>query len=810
MDYAEVSVNAAFAGRQTFSYRIPQNIEVQPGHAVWVPFGARLLQGMVVSLSDIPSVPEIKEIDGLIGTTPLLNDNQLTMARWLSDYYLAPLFDCISLMLPPDFLRKSITCVAATEKAASYDKSTLNEKEFQLLQMLGNSRETTVTELEQKLGKRAVQNAVNHLVTLNIIRRSYQIQPPTVKAKLELYANLAISSQQARDAAAGFKSKKQALLLDFLTQQLQPVAWRELREKFGFTRPILNALVEKGFISLTQVRVNRDPITANTGTSEPPLNLSPTQQHACDEIKTSLHQENTNKAGKVFLLHGVTGSGKTEIYLQALAETIRIGKRGIVLVPEISLTPQTIERFSARFPGKVAVIHSRLSLGERFDEWQRIQNGEFSVVIGARSAIFSPLSDLGLIVLDEEHDWSYKQHGQNPRYHTRKVAEKLAALTGATLVLGSATPDIESYNAATRGEYQLLSLPERISPHRNTPLPPVEIIDLREELKAGNSSLFSRTLSRLIQAALDKKEQVILFLNRRGSAFFVQCRHCGHVWKCPRCQIPLTHHQQENALICHQCNYHRRVPFSCPVCTSSELDFIGSGIQKLEKESAEIFPHARLLRWDSDSTRNKNAGKIILKKFTNHEADILIGTQLVTSGLDLPAVTLVGIINIDGNLNIPDPRAGERTFQLLSQVAGRTGRGVQGGCVILQTFSPTHYAVVAAAHHDYISFYQQELSYRKMLRQPPFSKLMTLTYSNKNLALCRRETAKLKQEIINHIAKNGITDLSIIGPAPAFIKRRRGLFRWQITLRGYRLQSLVESITLPRGWIIDMDPLGFD
>ncbi|MBI4188499.1 MAG: primosomal protein N', partial [Chloroflexi bacterium] len=507
-------------------------------------------------------------------------------------------------------------------------------------------------------------------------------------------------------------------------------------------------------------------------------------------------------------LHGVTGSGKTEVYLQALAETVRLGKRGIVLVPEIALTPQTLERFASRFPGRVAVLHSRLSLGEQFDEWQRIREGKFDVVIGPRSALFAPQPDLGLIVIDEEHEWNYKQSDKSPHYHARDVAIKLGELTGAVVVLGSATPDVETFYHSQRGDYRRLELRERVTPTENSPLPRVEVVDLRNELKAGNRSIFSRSLSRAIDKAVTGGEQVMLFLNRRGAATFIQCRNCGYVLACRRCDIPLSYHLAEDKLVCHQCNYRMAVPQICPRCLSRRIKFLGTGTEKLEQETAQAFPSSRLLRWDSDTTAGKNSHQEILDKFRSHRADILIGTQMITKGLDLPRVTLVGVVNADTGLNLPDFRAGERTFQLLSQVAGRAGRGPLGGQVIIQTYNPEHYAIQAAAKHDYALFYEKEISYRRQLHNPPFSRLASLIYTHTNNALAQKEATRMKHLLIEEKDAKGIADLSVIGPAPAFIQRLRGRFRWQLILRAADPAEFLSPLPIPQGWTVDIDPVG--
>jgi primosomal protein N' (replication factor Y) (superfamily II helicase) len=470
------------------------------------------------------------------------------------------------------------------------------------------------------------------------------------------------------------------------------------------------------------------------------------------------------------------------------------------------MTPQIIERFFSRFPGRVGVLHSGLSPGEQLDEWWRIKNGEFDVVIGPRSAIFAPQPDLGLVIIDEEHEWTYKQD-DSPRYHTREVAIKLAELTGATVVLGSATPDITSYYRALNGEFHLLELPERVTPDAGSPLPRVEIVDLKAELKAGNLSLFSRSLRSSIEAALANKEQILLFLNRRGAASFVECRNCGWVVRCPRCEVPLSYHFNEDMLVCHQCNYHRKVPTACPRCQSRRIKYLGVGTEKLEQETARLFPSARLLRWDSDAIQDRGHQEIFAK-FKGGEADILIGTQMIAKGLDIPGVTLVGIVSADIALNLPDFRAGERAFQLLTQVAGRAGRGAAGGKVIIQTYSPEHYAIQAAALHDYAAFFRQELAYRRELNQPPFSRFTRLIFTHINAGRCQAETERMKRLLLAERDARGWADFSLIGPAPAFIHRLRCRFRWQIILRASHPAEILSDIPFPRGWSVDIDPVG--
>jgi primosomal protein N' (replication factor Y) len=812
MGYAEVSVNSPIAQRRTFSYAIPADLSIDVGQAVWVPFGDKLLQGIVLELTDYPSVEETKEIAGTIEPRPVLSPAHVLLARWISQHYLSPLFDAVALMLPPGFERKVLTFICRPPTPHERDISSLTREQRHVLELVLRQGKVGLRKLEKALGARRAKLITSKLISQGLVVKSYELEGVKVKPKRVPYLHLKIEASEARQEVAKLHQQraiKQASLIEFLAQTRQPIPLSEARRKANCPASAVQALISKGLVELQQVEVKREPISYHGITPSAPPMLTTAQKSAWQAIRSSLHQMATNKASpNVFLLHGVTGSGKTEIYLQALAETVRLGKRGIVLVPEIALTPQTIERFASRFPHKVAVLHSKLSLGEQFDEWQRIRNGEFDVVIGPRSAIFAPQPELGLIVIDEEHEWTYKQHDKSPRYQARDVAIKLAELTGAVVIPGSATPDVETFYHAQRGDYRLLQLPERVVPDEGSPLPQVEVVDLRDELKAGNMSIFSRSLSQATAKAVANKEQVILFLNRRGGATFIQCRSCGFVLRCKRCEVTLTYHFTEDVLVCHQCNYRMPVPQICPQCLSRRIKFLGTGTQKLEREASYSFPQARLLRWDSDVTKGRYSHQEILNKFRTHGADILIGTQMVAKGLDLPLVTLVGVVNADTSLNLPDFRAGERTFQLLSQVLGRAGRGSLGGKVIIQTYSPEHYAIQTAAKHDYALFYDKEINYRRQLHNPPFSRLAGLVYSHTNGALCQREAERMKRLLSQEIESRGIDDLSIIGPAPAFIHKLRGRFRWQLILRGSKPSAFLSQIPIPQGWTVDIDPIG--
>ena len=807
MPYAEVSVNSPIAHRQLFSYSIPDGFNIEIGQAVWVPFGSKVLQGIVLQLSHHPSVEQTRDIIGVMGEKPLLSPHSIALAQWLSDYYLCPVFDALSPLLPPAFERKILTSVSVTAAADNLDLENFTPPQRQVMELLKKNESLDLRRLEKMLGKKKGQAAVSQLVARNLISRSHHIQPPRVKPKQVDFVSLAADKTEALQAAAGLRKKmafRQAALLELLAQSASlPAA--EARKQSGCQAATIKTLADKGLVKVWTEEIKRQSIDYSKIETTSPLKLTASQQNALNAIEESLRR---GKAA-TFLLHGITGSGKTEVYLQALATVLKMGRQAIVLVPEISLTPQAIERFAGRFPHRVAVLHSRLSLGEQFDQWRQIEEGRFDVVVGPRSALFAPLPDPGLIIIDEEHEWSYKQD-TSPRYHARKVALKLAELNNATVVLGSATPDVESFYNAQRGNYRLLVLPSRIISCQDSALPEVEIVDMKDELKAGNRGIFSRSLKTAIEAAINSRQQVILFFNRRGAATLIQCRSCGYVMQCRRCHASLNYHSAENSLVCHHCNFKTAVPGVCPQCHSQRLKFTGGGTQKLEQETALIFPKARILRWDSDATRNKHSHQEILDAFRQHKADILIGTQMVAKGLDLQLVTLVGVVSADSGLNLPDFRAGERVFQLLTQVAGRAGRGAMGGRVIIQTFFPQHYSIQAALRHDYVSFYRQEIAYRRQLHNPPFSRIIRLTYSHINEAACHKQADELKRLLAIEMDAGGIGGISLIGPAPAFVPRLRGRYRWQLILRGKDLAALLSRIDIPQGWAVDVDPLGLD
>lgn len=633
-----------------------------------------------------------------------------------------------------------------------------------------------------------------------------------VEVKTERIIRLNISREEGLRQLTSLSKRatKQAGALQYLLENPDAgLTAAELSRIVQTGHAVINSLHEKGFIAYDEVAVARDPYDARNFQPARPFRPNFHQHQAIEEIVRVMHEGR----GTTILLKGVTGSGKTEVYLQSIAEALAAGKDTIVLVPEIALTPQTVERFKSRFGDNVAVLHSQLSLGERYDQWRRIYLGEVKIVVGARSAIFAPFRNLGLIIIDEEHETSYKQSDQL-RYHARDVAIKRAQICGAATVLGTATPAVESFYKTVIGEYKLVTLPERVNMR---PLPPVTVVDMRHELKRGNRTIFSKQLDEAISERLQAKKQVILFLNRRGFSNFVLCRECGYVIRCRECDVSLTYHAETNHLQCHYCDYTEEPPKVCPNCGSNLIKYFGIGTEQVEQFARERFKGARIARMDVDTTRRKGSHDRILQAFREKQIDILIGTQMIAKGHDFPEVTLVGVILADIALHFPDFRSGERTFQLLTQVAGRTGRGSEAGEVIVQTYSPEHYSIKAAARHDYDVFFHEEIGYRKEILQPPFSQLINIVLADES-----EETVIAEAHRIANLFSRSFMDvegMELLGPAQAPLAKVRGKFRWQIILKSregevlcricrevmtkyYAEQKSTATVT------VDVDPLG--
>jgi primosomal protein N' (replication factor Y) len=623
-------------------------------------------------------------------------------------------------------------------------------------------------------------------------------------------------------------------VLDLLKQAGQALPMSEIYASTGANLNHLKKLQNLDLIRLRAEEVWRDPLADRDFVPLEAPELTADQVKVWDSLQRMMKIDTTHP--KPVLLHGVTGSGKTEIYMRAVETALQRGQQAIVLVPEIALTPQTVRRFASRFPGRVAVMHSRLSDGERYDTWRRAKQGLFDIVIGPRSALFTPFNKIGVIVVDEEHDASYKHSPPvpPPYYHARETAIELGRRTGATIILGSATPDVVTYHRALSGHLELLELPKRVMGHRKRlqsqekrlqrtsryahlsgapndaltiPLPPVQIVDLRQELRVGNRSIFSRALVDALDKTLERGEQAILFMNRRGTASFIICRDCGYLIHCPRCDLPLTYHRPKMALVCHQCGYNELPHETCPICSSKRIRHFGLGTEEVEFQVQQRWPAARITRWDRDTTAGKDMHEALLSRFINQESDILIGTQMIAKGLDLPLVTLVGVISADVALGLPDFRTGERAFQILAQVAGRAGRGLLGGRVIVQTYQPQHYAIRTAAEHDFNAFFVEEMSFRTQHMLPPYRRMAKLELADPVANRGKYQAEQLAAALRQAVRDLGFGATDVLGPVPPYFSRIDGRYRWQIILRSPDLYPLLNEVPVPKPWIVDIDPV---
>lgn len=801
--FARVSVNIAQI-TDVFDYAIPDEMEalVQPGSLVTVPFGRQVVQALVLSLIDSPSVPEVRPISSLVDQKPVLTAAQMELAAWMSDYYFSSLAENLDQMVPPGLSQHADVLICPTGNEPGPD---LTPTQQRILKALGKQGEMRGRQLDAALPKTNWRESLPGLLKRGLVTSESVLLPPSVHPRTLRNASLLVGAESALEqinASRRSAPVKQRLgnAIKVLAREDSPTDVSMLYAESGTNSADLKTLADLGLISIGESEVFRDPLAELAPVSQHAPRLTADQNAVWQKISAQI---NGSAPAQNNLLVGVTGSGKTEIYLHAVQATLARGKGAIVLVPEISLTPQTVRRFYARFPQKVGLIHSKLSPGERYDSWRRIRSGDLPLVVGARSALFAPMPNLGLIILDECHDESYFQDDFRPHYSAVETAIAYARLMKIPLILGSATPTVEQLYQARREGWQELHLAERIYAHQanqaidgepgSLPLPPVQIVDMREELKAGNRSVLSAPLKKALQETLDHNEQSILFLNRRGSATYVFCRDCGYVLRCPRCETQLTFHAASNDLQCHICNYHRKMPVTCPQCDGKNIRQFGLGTESLEKQVVEQFPNARVLRWDADTARLKGAHDLILDHFTQHRADILIGTKMLAKGLDLPLVTLVGVILADVSLNLPDFHAQERTFQLLSQVAGRAGRSGRGGKAIFQTYHPENYAIQAASLHDFIGFYEQELEFRRKAVYPPFAQLIRFEFTHFQESVVAQATQASAERFTTWAELAGIKSLKLIGPVPCFYGKRNGLFRWHFILNGSAARDLLKQ-----------------
>jgi primosomal protein N' (replication factor Y) len=816
--YARVAVNVpSMAG--VFDYAVPEALagQVMPGSLITVPFGRQTVQAVVLDLPGEPSVAETRELLSVLDPEPVLTGAQIRLARHISESTLTPMAAAVGLFLPPGIAREGDTQYSVSSVQSSVEE--LGEVQKRVVRLLEERGPLRGRQIDQSLAGIEWRKAASSLVKRGVLESRSVLPPARVRPKYIRTAQLAVPLEAAEGAMRGLgntaatqRRREKALRYLMARPEAINVSW--VYAESGCNLADLQELAQRQLINLMETEEWRDPLqhVEQRITPRAEIAFSDEQAAAWKQIAAGIEQAADGKKVKPFLLQGVTGSGKTEIYIRAACETVACGRQAIILVPEIALTPQTVQRFLQRFPGQTGLIHSRLSDGERYDTWRRARMGKLQVIIGARSALFAPLPNLGLIVVDECHDASYYQ-SDPPFYNAARLAQAYAEISSAACILGSATPSLGQRRQSEMGGSVRLELSQRVGPRASDgtaeklDMPAVRVVDMREELTAGNRGILSRELRAALEHTLERGEQAILFMNRRGSATYVFCRTCGYAMKCPRCDTPLTYHAAVGeTVLCHHCGYTRPMPRKCPECGNLSMRAYGLGTEKVEAQVQREFPSVRTLRWDWETTHEKNAHEVILAHFAAGRADVLIGTQMLAKGLDLPRVTLVGMVLADVGLFLPDPFAAERVFQVLTQVAGRAGRRALGGRVILQTFVPEHYAIRAAAAQDVDAFYRDEAAQRRRLGYPPFTGLLRLEVRHSEAGQAEREAQALAVKIRRQILGEKRKAVNILGPVPCFYGRLEGKYRWQIILRGADLRGLLPERLSPN-WRIEVEPV---
>jgi primosomal protein N' (replication factor Y) len=767
MPYAQVVFNIAVP--RTFTYHIPDNFvsAVMPGVLVLAPFGKRELTGVVVACSDRTTITGLKDIIDVTEDTPLVSDDLLQLTSWIAEYYACAWGQAIQLALPRGLEQKSILKVVPVTPAPS-GLAQITDRQRELYDHIFRVPDRDTKYYRQRYGTGSFYHSLRALEEKGLIRLNWSLSDQRVSRTFERYV---VIPESVPD---NFYRLRDAVPLRKLLNEHagQTYTFSTFTEISGLSADRIRTLHARGIIGIESREKKRTP-QFSYSEEKREITLNPGQRNAVEKITASLTAGNFG----VFLLHGVTGSGKTQVYIESIRKALALGKKALVLIPEISLTPQTAGRFENEFPGRVAVFHSRLSLGERYDTWRLVKAGACDIVVGPRSALFMPLKDTGVYIIDEEHDGSYKQNDPAPRYHARDVAVYLARKQNAAVILGSATPSVESYYNALNKKYHLLELKSRIN---DIPMPEVAIVDMRRgERLSGKLHHISPFLEEKIRTALEKGEQAIILQNRRGFASFIQCKDCGHIPECPNCAVACTYHAYNQTLQCHYCGTELRTDLKCSRCGGEAMQYKGVGTEKIEKELRTLFPQARLLRMDLDTTGRKGAHDRLLQAFKSRVADILLGTQMIAKGLDFEPVTIVGVIAAEVGVGLPDFRASERVFQLLTQVAGRAGRGKRSGIVVIQSFSDQFPAIRHAREHDFTGFYDQEIRRREKTGYPPFSRLILIRVSAPQAA----EALRAAGQIASRLRTGPHRMYRVLGPAPAPFIRLKNMYRWHVVLK---------------------------
>jgi len=775
--FADVAFPASVESVLTYRLPEPWRAVARPGQRVLAPLGRRVVGGYLVGLRQESPVATPKDLGEILDAEPLLDSHLLELTRWVSDYYLCPWGDVIRVALPPgiDALTRQVVRLTSAGRAAAESGALLGPDEGPFLAAVGARGHAPLAGLLRRFPRGRTLAQV--LARRGLVELAAEVRPPRVRPLTVDHVSLAPGVDVA--AALSPQARKQRAILESLAAAKGPIP----RSEAALGSPAaLAALLRRGLVTRVPIEVSRDPFALpdDEAAAEPPHPLTAAQAEAVHAARQAIEAG----AFQPLLLYGVTGSGKTEVYLQTIETVLARGRQALVLVPEIALTPLTVRRFLARFGSRVAVLHSGLSGGERYDAWRRVRRGDAAIVVGARSAVFAPLPRLGLVVVDEEHDPSYKQD-EAPRYHGRDVAILRAKLHSVPVILGSATPSLESWERAQAGRYRMVALAERIEAR---PLPRVEIVDLRRA--EGGDRLLSPPLCEAVAGCLARGEQALFFLNRRGFNTLLLCEECGAAMGCPHCSVSLTFHAASKRLRCHTCDFERREPERCPQCQGTRLRYLGVGTQQLEAAVKARFPRARVARLDRDTAGGWRGAERVLGALERGEIDILVGTQMIGKGHDVPNVTLVGVVSADLALHLPDFRAGERAFALLTQVAGRAGRGDRAGVAVIQTYNPDHYILRAVQRQDYEALWEAERELRRTQGLPPFARAVLAVVSSPDAQVAERAAAVLGQQL----RAGRVPGLLVHGPAPAPLYRVRSRYRWHVLVTGRNVEALHRGV----------------
>ncbi len=778
-----------------FTYLVPPELQslIRPGMRVLVPFGKKKLTGIVIGFPKSSTVSTLKPVDDLLDPGPVISDELMALGKWMSEYYAAPYGEVLKTFLPLGISVENRTMISLKRLLTDEETGRLKRsapQRVKLIAALSEGKSFSVAQLQRRTGLKAIYSILSELSAAGIVELIEQLTQARVKPKLEKF----VVKKSEAFGSIGKGRVQQRLMARLSELSDEPYLLRLLLKETGASLSSLQSFIKNDLIEVVQKQADREVsfLPDDRTVAVSPVQLTASQSESLGEINAALR----SNASKTFLLHGITGSGKTQVYIESIKSVLEQGKSAIMLVPEISLTPQIVRRFRLHFGGAVAVMHSRMSDGERYDAWRHSREGRYKIVIGPRSAVFAPLANLGLIAVDEEHESSYKQYDATPRYNARDVAIMRGHLTNAVVILGSATPSIESFQNAESKKYRLLQLPDRID---HAVLPSITLVNMADDHKLRYAALkvkakevgkkafegafhsISVALEEKIRDRLAKHEGIILMQNRRGFAPFIECLECGHVERCEQCDVTMTYHLTKKHLRCHYCGSVKPAPSVCSKCKGVQLKLQGFGTQRVEQDVANLFPESTVIRMDLDTTTRKDSHDKLLQQFGRGDADILLGTQMVAKGLDFPRVTLVGVISADTQMLLPDFRSAERTFQLLTQVAGRAGRSVLKGEVVIQTYQPDHYTLKHVINHNYRGFYQEELRYRSSAVYPPFARLVLVEFKGENEKTVQRTAEKFSEEL-----RRTSPQTTILGPVAAVISRIKNNYRWQVVVKAIK------------------------